>query len=185
VERFKKYTRRRHRTQAHMAGDDPERIVPIIATFEADPRGMTREAAPQARLRRGIGHGSALQSALDAGRRLRRGVGTLHKSAEELMTHPVVVPDSVFMSDGGHVENLGVLPLLDARCSVILALDGGADPDESCESLTKALDIARRTIGTEFEALDRRGEWTGDVERVVMAEGTILSRRGAVSSLLP
>ena len=35
----------------------------------------------------------------------------------------------VNISDGGHIENLGVMELLRRKCKLIIAVDAGADPD--------------------------------------------------------
>ncbi len=35
---------------------------------------------------------------------------------------------SVYLTDGGHIENLGIYELLRRRCKVIIAVDAGADP---------------------------------------------------------
>ena len=43
----------------------------------------------------------------------------------------------VFLSDGGHIENLGVYELLRRRCRLIIAVDGEADPDMECKSLVQ------------------------------------------------
>ena len=35
---------------------------------------------------------------------------------------------SVYLTDGGHIENLGIYELLRRRCRVIIAVDAEADP---------------------------------------------------------
>ena len=45
---------------------------------------------------------------------------------------------------GGHTENLGLLPVLQKRCSRIVCLDASADPTELCGSLIGVMDQARR-----------------------------------------
>ncbi len=35
---------------------------------------------------------------------------------------------SIYLTDGGHIENLGIYELLRRRCKVIIAVDAGADP---------------------------------------------------------
>lgn len=40
----------------------------------------------------------------------------------------------VYLTDGGHVENLGIYELLRRRCQVIIAVDAEADPDMSFNS---------------------------------------------------
>ena len=45
----------------------------------------------------------------------------------------------VYLSDGGHFENLAMYEMLRRRCRYIVVLDGGADPDYSYEDLGNAL----------------------------------------------
>ncbi len=54
------------------------------------------------------------------------------------------------MSDGGHHENLGVLPLLKRHCRLIIASDAGADPDFSMSDLANVERKARIDLGTEI-----------------------------------
>jgi Patatin-like phospholipase len=53
----------------------------------------------------------------------------------------------VFLSDGGHVENLGIYQLLKRGCKLIIAIDAEADPDISCASLLKLERYARIDLG--------------------------------------
>ena len=54
---------------------------------------------------------------------------------------------SVYLTDGGHIENLGIYSLLSRGCSAILALDSEADPELSCESLLRLERFARIDLG--------------------------------------
>jgi hypothetical protein len=56
----------------------------------------------------------------------------------------------VNISDGGHIENLGIYELLRRRCSVIVAIDAEADPTMSCPSLAKLIRYARTDLGLEI-----------------------------------
>jgi hypothetical protein len=60
-----------------------------------------------------------------------RGGGTLDQSL-------------LFVTDGGHYENLGIDVLLDRRCRLILASDAGADPSFEYFDLANLFAIARR-----------------------------------------
>lgn len=55
--------------------------------------------------------------------------------------------DSIFLSDGGHIENLGIYQLLKRGCRLIIAIDAEADPDVSCASLLKLERYARIDLG--------------------------------------
>jgi hypothetical protein len=41
----------------------------------------------------------------------------------------------IYLTDGGHIENLGIYELLRRRCKLIIAIDGEADPDMSFGAL--------------------------------------------------
>ena len=45
----------------------------------------------------------------------------------------------VYLSDGGHFENLGLYEMVRRRCRYIVALDGGGDPEYHYETLGNAL----------------------------------------------
>jgi hypothetical protein len=53
----------------------------------------------------------------------------------------------VFLTDGGHIENLGIYELLRRRCSIIIAVDGEADPDMTSSSLVQLQRFARIDFG--------------------------------------
>jgi len=55
------------------------------------------------------------------------------------------------VSDGGHIENLGVYELLRRRCKFIIAVDGGQDPDMKFGSLVKLMLYARIDLGIEID----------------------------------
>ncbi len=62
----------------------------------------------------------------------------------------------VNVSDGGHLENLGIYPLLKRRCKYIIAVDGEADPDFVFDGLVKTMRFARIDMGVEI-SLDLEG----------------------------
>ena len=49
----------------------------------------------------------------------------------------------VFLTDGGHIDNLGVYELLRRRCKLIIVIDGEADPDFHSGSLVQVERFAR------------------------------------------
>jgi hypothetical protein len=53
----------------------------------------------------------------------------------------------VNLSDGGHIENLGVFELLRRRCKLIIALDAATDPDYHFEDLSGLVQRARNELG--------------------------------------
>lgn len=60
------------------------------------------------------------------------------------------VSDYVFLTDGGHIENLGVYELLRRRCRLIVVVDGEADPRGKCLSLEQLERFARIDLGTKI-----------------------------------
>jgi len=57
----------------------------------------------------------------------------------------------VYLSDGGHFENLGVYELVKRRCKFIIACDAGADPNYAFDDLGNAIRKCREDIGVEIE----------------------------------
>ena len=53
----------------------------------------------------------------------------------------------VYLSDGGHFENLGLYEMVLRRCRCIVVIDAGADPDFDMESLGNALRKIRIDLG--------------------------------------
>ena len=60
----------------------------------------------------------------------------------------------VNVSDGGHLENLGLYELLRRRCRLIIAVDGEADPHLRFEGLTKLMVYARIDLGIRIRLAD-------------------------------
>ena len=57
----------------------------------------------------------------------------------------------VNLSDGGHVENLGLYELVRRRCSYIVAIDAGADEDYAFEDLGNAVRKIRVDLGIDID----------------------------------
>jgi len=57
----------------------------------------------------------------------------------------------VNVSDGGHMENLGIYELLRRRCKFIIAIDGEADPARSFGGLLKLTQFAKIDLGLRIE----------------------------------
>jgi hypothetical protein len=55
----------------------------------------------------------------------------------------------VFLSDGGHFENLGIYEMLRRRCRTIVAVDAGADPEFEFADLGNAIRKVRIDFGVE------------------------------------
>ena len=74
------------------------------------------------------------------------------------MNYGPVPPPVLNLSDGGHVENLGLLPLLKRRCERILVVDGGYTDGDTfrANDWIIAIDFARKWLRCSFSALDGR-----------------------------
>lgn len=67
----------------------------------------------------------------------------------------------VYLSDGGHFENLGLYEMVRRRCRYIIAIDAGCDPDFAFEDLGNAvrkifIDLGIRITFTGLEKLKNR-----------------------------
>jgi len=63
-------------------------------------------------------------------------------------------PHYVFLSDGGHIENYGMLALLRRKCKRIFLCDGTQDVKGTCDDLFKSLRLAEQRLYCSFLALD-------------------------------
>lgn len=57
----------------------------------------------------------------------------------------------VYLSDGGHIENLGLYELLRRRCKFIIAVDGECDRGRTCGALIKAERMAAIDMGVKIK----------------------------------
>jgi len=53
----------------------------------------------------------------------------------------------IYLTDGGHIENLGIYQLLKRGCRLVIAVDAEADPELSCASLLKLERYTRIDLG--------------------------------------
>ncbi|XP_074621395.1 uncharacterized protein LOC141879929 isoform X2 [Acropora palmata] len=67
-------------------------------------------------------------------------------------------PPILLLSDGGHIENLGILPLLKKRLPKIVVVNGGGKTDDSDwgKDLLHAFSLAREKLHCSFIGLDDR-----------------------------
>jgi len=91
----------------------------------------------------------------------------------------------IYLSDGGHYENLGVLELLRRRCTLIVAVDAEHDPSFTFPSLAKLIRIARVGLGINI-SLDASAiaPSRGRFSNSHYAVGTIDYGEGNVGSIL-
>ncbi len=88
--------------------------------------------------------------------------------------------DFVNLSDGGHIDNLGLYELVRRQCKLIICIDGERDPEQRCTGLVKACRFAWIDLGAniqiDLEEL-RRDPETG-VSQAHFSLGTIDYGRG-------
>jgi hypothetical protein len=65
----------------------------------------------------------------------------------EMFNQPDETSRDIYLTDGGHIENLGVYELLKRGCQLIVVVDGEADPSMSFPSLLKLERYARIDLG--------------------------------------
>ena len=59
-------------------------------------------------------------------------------------------PEHIYVSDGAHNENAGVMPLLQRKCDLIVVCDTGEDSKERFDDVMRVLDLARDRLGCSF-----------------------------------
>jgi hypothetical protein len=72
----------------------------------------------------------------------------------------------VYLSDGGHFDNLGLYEMVLRRCKYIVSVDAGADDDYTKEDLGAAVRKIRIDLGIPIEF-----PWGVDIDRKLGAEG--------------
>jgi len=104
---------------------------------------------------------------------LRRGSGPMHlwKEARGKLD---AKGDLVNVSDGGHIENLGIYELLRRRCKFIIAVDAEADPNMRFGGLLSLIRFARIDMGVTIDI---------DLEPVRRGERGFSLHHGAVGTI--
>jgi len=78
------------------------------------------------------------------------GVGVV-RFVQELIGWLVYKRSFVYLSDGGHIENMGIYPLVHRQCRLIIVGDGECDPAYTFEGLLDATRMIRIDFGVEIE----------------------------------
>lgn len=90
----------------------------------------------------------------------------------------------VNVSDGGHLENLGVYELLRRRCRLIIAVDGEADPHLRFGSLVTLLRFARIDLGISIDIDLEQLRQTDGRSKAHWVQATIHYGEGETGTLL-
>lgn len=70
---------------------------------------------------------------------------------KELIGRTSYESNYVYLSDGGHFENLGIYELVRRRCRYIVACDAGCDPDFEFEDLGNAIRKCKIDLGIDID----------------------------------
>jgi hypothetical protein len=115
---------------------------------------------------------------------LRRGPGPKYM-LKEAVGHLNANQNYINVSDGGHIENLGVFELLRRRCKLIIAVDGERDTDMHFAGLVQLLLYARIDLGIEIDIdLDAIRKNDQGLSKKHWAIGTIHYEDGETGYLL-
>ncbi|MEO5898299.1 MAG: patatin-like phospholipase family protein [Vicinamibacterales bacterium] len=66
---------------------------------------------------------------------------------DELLGRTTATRPYVYLSDGGHFDNLGLVEMVRRRCRFIVVIDGGADPEYRFDDLANAVRRIRIDLG--------------------------------------
>lgn len=77
--------------------------------------------------------------------------GGLFYLIQELLGYASDDSSYVYLSDGGHFDNLGLYELVRRRCMYIVCCDAGADPNSEFEDLGNAIRKIRTDFGVDVE----------------------------------
>jgi hypothetical protein len=95
---------------------------------------------------------------------------------------------AIYLSDGGHFDNLGLYEMIRRRCQLIVVIDAGEDPDFKYADLSGALRKIRIDMNVDIDfpmplKMSREETWTTDSRPFALAD---ISWRGpdAVGKLL-
>ena len=70
---------------------------------------------------------------------------------QEILGRTDAQQDYIYLSDGGHFDNLGAYELVRRRCKNIYICDAGADPKGACHELALLIRKCRIDFGTEIQ----------------------------------
>lgn len=69
-----------------------------------------------------------------------------HMLIKEMLGLARTTDDYIYVTDGGHFDNLGLVELLRRGCTTVVCLDGGGDPPGSFRALGEAVALSRSEL---------------------------------------
>ncbi len=102
----------------------------------------------------------------------------------------------LYITDGGHWDNLGLVELVRRRCTRIVCLDASLDPKDSFEPLQAAISLCRSDLGVEIDIdprpLTRNSDGVAEKDTVIgtirygdQEEGRLVYTRATISEATP
>jgi hypothetical protein len=91
----------------------------------------------------------------------------------ELLGQTTERAESIYVSDGGHFEGLGIYELVQRRCDLIIAIDSSRDPNIFSNAFGNAIEKCRVDFGAEIKAREivlENGESIGLIGEVRYAQ---------------
>jgi len=92
--------------------------------------------------------------------------------------------DYVYLSDGGHFENLGLYEMVRRECAEIVVVDAGCDPKYEYEDLERAIRIVRNDFGAEISIPDVPTAESIKATGKHYALGTVTYKNGVAGKIL-
>lgn len=74
----------------------------------------------------------------------------LYSLLSEMFGNTTSESKSIYLSDGGHFENLGLYEMVRRECLEIVVVDAGCDPEYVFEDLERAIRVIRNDLGAEI-----------------------------------
>jgi hypothetical protein len=149
--------------------------VPAFRPFLASLNIRTGRWLPNPLSRRTRARLASLERSSTLERDARLGGGFNDLAQEMFGLHTADGP-RVYVSDGGHYDNLGLLTLLRARCANIWCVDSEADRKGNSATLRQVLLLAHDELGVEIKL---------DVDRFAASDGLLGSSRALGSVRYP
>ena len=86
---------------------------------------------------------------------------------------------SIYLTDGGHIENLGLYELLKRCCQVIIVIDAEADPEMAFGSFNTLVRYARIDLGVEIDLpWQEITDTTQEISKEMDKEGNSKKKKG-------
>lgn len=153
---------------SNMGGQTVRAMSPTLALLNIRLGYWMRNPRDVARAGRNMRAASARRAARAATNRFARAVQRMGPSPREpvrwlnnLLVKFYLIPEmfnllnessrNILLTDGGHIENLGIYELLKRGCRLIIAFDAEADPAMSCSSLIQLERYARIDLGVRID----------------------------------